>query len=298
MTSLAVTGRSELVVRQMKGEWKVRSPRLRSLYARALDLCSCSALGTVTFQPFIKEKMADARGGLLEARRLAEAGLKERAPHPLLSVAAPAPAVEPPCAGPGLAFLAGAQAPAPAAGERWVLHFDGGARPNPGHAGAGAILHRPDGTEAWRTSAYVGHRATNNEAEYVGLIMGLDKAVELHVDALDVYGDSALVVNQVQGRWKVSSPNLQALRAKAVAFAELVPGIQFHHVPRAENAEADALATLGLGLDGVPYQLPTLRPQPPVQGKRHDRGADGDGAALPTTPPHELHKRPKTEVHR
>ena len=93
---------------------------------------------------------------------------------------------------------------------RATLYADGGARGNPGPAGSGAVLLDEDGrviVELWRS---LGH-ATNNVAEYTGLIIGLEEALRRGVEGLDVRMDSLLVVQQMKGLWKIKHPGLRPL---------------------------------------------------------------------------------------
>jgi ribonuclease HI len=123
----------------------------------------------------------------------------------------------------------------------FVVRFDGGARGNPGPAGAGALLMSPEG-RVLRTKSKWLSRATNNEAEYQGLIAGLELAVQDGVELLVCEGDSKLVVEQMKGAWRVKAGNLKGPHAAAKALAARVPGVRFRHIPRAANAAADALA--------------------------------------------------------
>lgn len=128
------------------------------------------------------------------------------------------------------------------------LFFDGGANPNPGPGGAGALLLGPAGETVWEGSSFVGQRATNNEAEYRGLLAGLVRARELGATRVSVKGDSMLVIRQMQGAFKVKAPNLQPLHAEARALAKSFASITYEHIPRALNFRADRLATAGIAL--------------------------------------------------
>lgn len=122
--------------------------------------------------------------------------------------------------------------------KAWV---DGGARGNPGPAGFGVLLRDEAGGTVLHRWGFLGH-ATNNVAEYEGLIAALATALELGATSLDVCTDSELIQRQVTGVYKVRQPHLaeklQAVRQLAARFREF----RIHHVPRAENAIADALA--------------------------------------------------------
>jgi ribonuclease HI len=121
-----------------------------------------------------------------------------------------------------------------------VIYTDGGARGNPGPAGAGAVVYKGKKKVA-DVSEYLGHR-TNNWAEYEALILALTVARdELGVvTAAEVRMDSELIVKQMNGEYKVKHPDLKEkhLRVRAL-IAESFPGITFTHVPREKNKEAD-----------------------------------------------------------
>lgn len=129
--------------------------------------------------------------------------------------------------------------------EDAVLYFDGGSRGNPGPAGYGYVLEGPDG----ETLAADGHAigtATNNVAEYRGIIAGMRHAVELGIRHLRVFGDSKLVIEQVKGAWRVRAEGLRALHLEASELARQFDSITFEHVRRAGNAEADRLANVAM----------------------------------------------------
>ena len=129
--------------------------------------------------------------------------------------------------------------------EDAVLYFDGGSRGNPGPAGYGYVLERPDG----ETLAADGHAigiATNNVAEYRGIIAGMRHATELGIRHLRVFGDSKLVIEQVKGKWRVRAEGLRALHGEASELAHAFDSVTFEHVRRAGNAEADRLANVAM----------------------------------------------------
>lgn len=126
-----------------------------------------------------------------------------------------------------------------------TLYFDGGSRGNPGPAGFGFVLERPDGEGLASGGESIGS-ATNNVAEYRGLIAGLTRALELGVSRLAVYGDSKLVIEQMKGTWRVRAAGLQDLHAEARALARRFAEVRFAHVRRAGNAEADRLANVAM----------------------------------------------------
>ncbi|GAA1397973.1 bifunctional RNase H/acid phosphatase [Kitasatospora putterlickiae] len=128
------------------------------------------------------------------------------------------------------------------AARRFVVEADGGSRGNPGPAGYGAVVRDGDtGRIIAEAAGFIGH-ATNNVAEYKGLIAGLRAAREIDPGAsVDVRMDSKLVVEQMSGRWKIKHPDMQPLAAEA---REVFPRgvVQYTWIPREKNKEADRLA--------------------------------------------------------
>ena len=124
---------------------------------------------------------------------------------------------------------------------RVTLFADGGARGNPGPAAGGAVLLGEDGRVLAERGEYLG-TATNNVAEYTGLIVGLEEAKRLGtVTMLDVRMDSLLVVQQMRGIWKIKHPGLRPLAIRAGALLAGFPQRTIEHVPRDLNHLADAV---------------------------------------------------------
>lgn len=123
----------------------------------------------------------------------------------------------------------------------YTLMFDGGSSGNPGPAGSGSVLYEGD-TEIWSDAFYVGDRETNNTAEYMGLIRGLKESVTRNVDNLIVKGDSLLVIKQMKGEYKVSTPHIKVLNSIARELAKEIRDIEYIHIPRALNKRADELS--------------------------------------------------------
>jgi ribonuclease HI len=121
------------------------------------------------------------------------------------------------------------------------LQFDGCSKKNPGLAGAGAVIYKYS-KEIWCGDSFVGTNSTNNYAEYSGLIIGLEKAVELNIKTLHVEGDSLLVINQMTGKYKCNSPNLIDQHNKAKELAAKFDIINFVHIFRNKNVRADELS--------------------------------------------------------
>ena len=123
-----------------------------------------------------------------------------------------------------------------------ILFADGAARGNPGPAGAGAVLLDSDGHVIAEIAEYVGPHATNNQAEYTALIHGLEEAQRRGIDEIDVRMDSKLVIEQMAGRWKVKHENMKPLARRAGDLLRAFRGHTLTHVPREDNAIADALS--------------------------------------------------------
>eukprot|EP00578_Thalassiosira_sp_NH16_P002159 CAMPEP_0181135260 /NCGR_PEP_ID=MMETSP1071-20121207/32526_1 /TAXON_ID=35127 /ORGANISM="Thalassiosira sp., Strain NH16" /LENGTH=414 /DNA_ID=CAMNT_0023221833 /DNA_START=90 /DNA_END=1333 /DNA_ORIENTATION=- len=127
--------------------------------------------------------------------------------------------------------------------KTYVLRFDGGSRGNPGMSGAGMVLYDgEDGSELWSGCQYLGDHNTNNEAEYMGLITGLQCARSLGVERIVVQGDSKLILSQVEGTWKVKSPTLKDYYEQAISLRRQFASFQSSHILRARNGRADELA--------------------------------------------------------
>ncbi len=126
-----------------------------------------------------------------------------------------------------------------------IIEADGGSRGNPGPAGFGALLRDADTGEVLAEAAESIGRATNNVAEYRGLIAGLELYVEHTPDALlEVRMDSKLVVEQMSGRWKIKHPDMRPLAIRAQRLAPF--GTVWTWVPRERNKDADRLANLAM----------------------------------------------------
>jgi ribonuclease H / adenosylcobalamin/alpha-ribazole phosphatase len=125
------------------------------------------------------------------------------------------------------------------------LSTDGGARGNPGPAAFGYVLEGEDGTTLAAHGEAIG-TATNNVAEYRALIAGLEKAVELGVDDLEVVSDSELVVKQMRGEYKVKKATLKELSEEAAGLARQFESVTYTAVPREHNELADRLVNEAL----------------------------------------------------
>ncbi|RKH19772.1 reverse transcriptase-like protein [Corallococcus praedator] len=169
---------------------------------------------------------------LAEAADTLAQGLPVSAPsEPVLeSAAVPSPTVE-------------SAAPiAPGSGlNRVRVYSDGAARGNPGPAGAGAVLMDTQGAVIARLGKFLGHQ-TNNHAEYMGLLLGLQHARTLGAREVEVYADSELLIRQLDGRYQVKSATLKPLFQEAQKLLKTFSKVKLAHVPRAQNAEADEMS--------------------------------------------------------
>ncbi len=135
-------------------------------------------------------------------------------------------------------------------GRRLIVEADGGSRGNPGPAGYGAVVRdAATGAVLAECAAGIG-RATNNVAEYGGLIAGLTAALELGPADVEVRMDSKLVVEQMSGRWKVKHPAMKPLQTQAAALAAGLPAVRYTWIPRAQNPHADRLANEAMDAAG------------------------------------------------
>ena len=139
-----------------------------------------------------------------------------------------------------------------------VLYFDGCSKGNPGPSGIGAVLYKNQ-LERWADSRYIGDKRTNNEAEYCALIMGLEEAINCNINNLSVCGDSLLVINQVNGVYRVRHVNLIPLYEKVMELKKQFLYIDFSHVYRNENTRADKLSNIGLELSNKDIYNPLVK---------------------------------------
>jgi ribonuclease HI len=130
-----------------------------------------------------------------------------------------------------------------------VVHVDGGARGNPGPAAAGAVISTPDGDVLDEAAEAIGV-ATNNVADYRGLLLGLARALALGASEVEVVNDSELVAKQVNGLYKVKHPDMKLLHAAAMQALKGFDRWSMRSVPRAQNAGADALVNQALDAHG------------------------------------------------
>lgn len=125
----------------------------------------------------------------------------------------------------------------------WKLNTDGGSRGNPGKAAWAFVLQGPGGQR--HEHGGLMDMATNNSAEYEGVIQGLAFALAEGIKDLDVYSDSELIVKQIKGEYKVRHADLAALHGEVKKMLADFPGrVSFNHIPREQNKEADKICNL------------------------------------------------------
>jgi ribonuclease HI len=129
--------------------------------------------------------------------------------------------------------------------ETWVTYSDGASRGNPGPASYGAVVIDPSGNVRHEASEKLG-RATNNVAEYRGLIAALEAALALGARRVEARMDSELLVLQAIGRYRVKNPGLIPLHNRVLNLRGQFKEVVFKHVPRSLNKHADALANRAL----------------------------------------------------
>lgn len=136
-----------------------------------------------------------------------------------------------------------------------VINTDGGSRGNPGPAGIGAVI-REDNVLLAEVSSYIGEE-TNNVAEYEALIQALETVIEkvgerLNETEVEIRMDSELIVKQMKGEYKVKDPTLKIKNLRVHELLDAyIPNVQFVHVPREENKEADRLVNQALDNAGL-----------------------------------------------
>jgi len=144
--------------------------------------------------------------------------------------------------------------------SEYTMNFDGASRGNPGPAGIGAVIFH-NGQEIWASCQYIGTK-TNNQSEYSALILGLKEALDRDIKCLHVYGDSQLVINQINGQYKVKNVGLQELYQEVQGLKEKFETIVFTHIYREYNKRADHLSNMAL--DVLDFNLNTGLQLPPL----------------------------------
>jgi len=168
--------------------------------------------------------------------------------------------------------------PSSSSNDFLIAHCDGGSRGNPGPAGYGAVIEDQNGRILARLSEYLGKR-TNNYAEYSALLGVLAWALEHKQTRLRVVADSELMVKQMQGKYKVNSPDLRPLWEEARRRASQLEGFEIVHTLRGGNKEADQLANEAMDRGMGRVSTPSAAPPTPVS-----RPASGSSASSRPAP--------------
>lgn len=126
-----------------------------------------------------------------------------------------------------------------------IVNTDGGARGNPGPAGIGVVMRDDKNIIIGRYKEFIGN-ATNNIAEYKALILALKESIKIsnfkfQILNIQINMDSELVVRQMQGRYKIKEPSLKILATEVLALIKNFQNVEFKHIPREQNKEADKL---------------------------------------------------------
>ncbi len=193
--------------------------------------------------------------------------------------------IRPPKSSSGRLLFAAPERPA----NVFIANVDGASRGNPGPASYAVIVRGPDGATCFEAGKYIG-RTTNNVAEYYALISALDYAVAQGIERLLVRSDSELLVRQMEGRYKVKSPDLRPLHEHARKLARGLAYFAVEHVPRERNRDADELANTALDRTsssgganvaaGAKLDLNAGRkPEPEAAANRGTRASSRDGSA-------------------
>lgn len=149
-----------------------------------------------------------------------------------------------------------------------IVEADGGSRGNPGPAGFGSVVFTADRSTVLAEAKQALGRATNNVAEYRGLIAGLEEAANVGATEVAVSMDSKLVIEQMAGRWRVKHPDLVPLHERARSLAQRFDRVVYSWIPRAENAHADRLANEAMdaaaGIEPKVREASTAAPTSPA----------------------------------
>jgi ribonuclease HI len=124
--------------------------------------------------------------------------------------------------------------------NNYRIYTDGGSRGNPGPSGAGGVIIDPNGEIISESSEYLGYQ-TNNYAEYMALLLTLKRAKMLGIRSVDVFMDSKLIVEQMNGNYKVKNEALKVINSEILELLKSFEKITFTHVYREHNKHADRL---------------------------------------------------------
>lgn len=130
--------------------------------------------------------------------------------------------------------------------NKYIIFFDGASKGNPGLSGAGFVLYNYEGKKLGEFSAFIGYSITNNQAEYAGLIIGQLVTRMIGIKNLHVYGDSKLIINQMNGSFKVATKTLFKVNEQARLISKHFDSLVLTHIKRDLNLVADKVANKAL----------------------------------------------------
>lgn len=134
--------------------------------------------------------------------------------------------------------------------KKIAIYADGGSRGNPGPSAIGVVLKDSNGKNVGEVSKFTG-MGTNNVAEYMAVIFGLQEAVMMGAETVEINVDSQLVAKQLKGEYKVKDQNMLKFFGIAQNLLKAFKNITINHIPRDQNAEADALVNQALNLNAL-----------------------------------------------
>ncbi len=152
----------------------------------------------------------------------------------------------------------------------FVVYIDGASRGNPGRAAVGVWIGDSEGKEVKGLSRYLGTK-TNNQAEYMALLLGLREVSRLGGDSVRVFTDSELLARQIQGVYRVKDMRLKALHEKALRMIHRFSSFRIESIPREANEKADRLADQAI--------------RRRILQERKKGGPGGEGMVAPRRPP-------------
>lgn len=129
--------------------------------------------------------------------------------------------------------------------KEYLLRFDGGSRGNPGICGAGYVIYYNE-IPILEGYKFVSFKNTSNYAEYIALILGLEEAIKLGIQLINIQGDSVLIINQIKEVFACESSNLKPLKKKAQSLLNLFDSYKIDYISRSQNIYADKLANKGM----------------------------------------------------
>ena len=185
----------------------------------------------------------------------------------------------------------------PASGV-YLANIDGASRGNPGPAAYAVVIRDADGKIVLELAKRIG-RETNNVAEYYALLAALDFATSRHIQALRIRSDSELLVRQMQGRYKVKSPDLKPMYERAVRMSKQIPYFTIEHVRREHNSDADGLANVALDSGDLSRTelKPAAAPQQPQKEAPRAEKRKHHAAAVATPPTDDSVSRLRFRAH-